>query len=67
MLHGPCGPTICGPTWFSRLPSLSQHPPGSQAVTVAGRGITTCGCGVVFGTGNGRGTEIVVGGTLMGG
>jgi hypothetical protein len=52
---------------LSLLPSLSQQPLGSQAVTVAGRGITNCGCGVVFGTGSGRGTEIVGGGTLMGG
>ncbi|HSH91067.1 MAG TPA: hypothetical protein VK996_13865 [Ramlibacter sp.] len=42
-----------GPTWFRRRPSLSQHPAGSQAVIVAGRGTETGGATVTVAGGAG--------------
>jgi hypothetical protein len=67
-LQGPRGPVSSGPTWFSRRPSLSQQPAGSQWVTWTGRwagGGDTGGAG--SGTRVGGAARICGGGTACAG
>jgi hypothetical protein len=67
-LQAPLGPTSSGPWLFSRRPSLSQHPAGSQVV-ITGLRVMSAGVGNAAAGAAARagGTAAVTGGTTCAG